>query len=200
MTFFNDEQKECFSENFSNLKLSGQEINSVVFEECSFKDCDFSEVAFIDCKFIECYFLKCNLSVVKLSHSKFNNISFEDCKIIGIDWTQATWPSIALFSPIKFFKCIINDSIFFGLSLNEIVIEECKAHDVDFREGSFCEANFTFTDFTNSLFKETNLTGADFTEAVNYRIDINYNKINRAKFSRYEAVSLLECLEIELID
>jgi fluoroquinolone resistance protein len=105
-----------------------------------------------------------------------------------------------LFSPVKFFKCIINDSSFFGLSLDEIVIEACKAYDVDFREGSFSKANFTFTDFTNSLFNGTNLSGADFTEAVNYRIDINYNVINRAKFSRYEAISLLESLQIELKD
>ncbi len=200
MTCFKNGQKEYFSENFSDLKLTDQKINSVVFEECSFENCDFCEVTFINCEFIKCHFLKCNLSVIKLGHSRFTDIDFEDCKVIGVDWTRATWPSIALFSPIKFFKCIINDSTFFGLSLNEIVIEDCTAHDVDFREGSFCEANFTLTDFTNSLFKETNLTGTDFTEAVNYRIDINYNKINRAKFSRYEAVNLLESLKIELID
>lgn len=87
-----------------------------------------------------------------------------------------------------------------GLKLNEIIIEECKAHEVDFREGSFCNANFTFTDFTNSLFNETNLSGSDFTEAVNYLIDINNNKIKGAKFSRLEALSLLEYLGIELID
>ena len=49
-------------------------------------------------------------------------------------------------------------------------------------------------------FKETDLTGADFTGAVNYRIDINHNKIKKAKFSRLEAVSLLESLDIELTD
>jgi len=200
MTYFKNRHKEYFSENFNDLKLAGQKINSSIFEECSFKNCDFSEVTFIDCEFIECHFLKCNLSVVKLSHSRFNDISFEDCKVVGIDWTQATWPTIALFSPIKFFRCIINDSTFFGLSLNEIIMEECTAHDVDFREGSFCKANFMFSDLLNSLFKETDLTGADFTEAINYQIDINYNKINKAKFSRYEAVNLLESLDIVLVD
>jgi uncharacterized protein YjbI with pentapeptide repeats len=138
--------------------------------------------------------------VAKISQCRFTDAVFKDCKLIGIDWTLATWPDIVLFSPIKFFKCIISDSSFFGLSLNELKIEACKAHDVDFRDGRFCGANFTFTDFSNSLFKETDLTGADFTGAVNYRIDINYNKIKNAKFSRIEAVSLLESLDIELID
>lgn len=154
----------------------------------------------MDCEFIECHFLKCNLSVAKLVNCRLNDVIFEECKMVGIDWTRARWPSIALFSPIKFYKCIMNDSTFFGLSLNEIVIEACKAHEVDFREGKFCDANFTFTDFANSLFKETDLTSADFTEAVNYRININHNLIRKAKFSRYEAVSLLDSLDIELID
>ncbi len=200
MINFKNDQKEYLSENISDLKIPGQKLNSLFFEECSFKDCDFSEIAFVDCEFIECHFSKCNLSVAKIDHCRFSDVVFEECKVIGIDWTKADWPNIALFSPIKFIKCIINDSTFFGLDLREIGIEECKAHDVDFREGNFSEANFTFTDFANSLFRGTNLTGADFTEAINYRIDININRINTAKFSRHEAVYLLESLDIELID
>lgn len=200
MTEFKEDQKEYLSANFSELQLSGQEIDSISFEDCSFKDCDFSETNFIDCRFIECHFVQCNLSVAKIYRCRFNDIVFEGSKVIGVDWTKATWPNITMFSPLKFFKCIINDSTFFGLSLNEIVIEECKAHDVDFRSGSFCESNFTFTDFTGSLFNQTNLSEADFSEAINYQIDVNFNKIKGAKFSRHEAVSLLESLGIELTD
>jgi len=200
MTKFKFDQKEYFSKDISQIKFQGQEIGTTDFEECVFNDCDFSEAMFDKCKFIDCQFFKCNLSIVKLNGSRFNNVVFKDCKAIGIDWTKAAWPSIALSSPITFLKCNISDSTFFGLSIRELVIEECKAHDVDFREGDFCKANFTFTDFTNSLFSVSNLTGADFTEAANYRIDINNNKISRAKFSRQEAVSLLDGLDIELID
>ncbi len=200
MTNFNDAQKEYFSNEFNQLKLPGQEIDSIVFEECVFNECDLSDVTFTRCKFVDCRFIKCNLSLLKPNYSRFIEVLFEDCKAIGVDWTKAEWPSIALPSPLKFLKCIINDTTFFGLNLTELVIEECKAHDVDFREGDFSEANFTFTDFTNCLFNETNLTGADFTEAVNYLIDINHNRIKEATFSRHEAVSLLEGLDIELVD
>ena len=77
---------------------------------------------------------------------------------------------------------------------------ECKAHEVDFRNGSFRDSEFSYTDFTLSLFGKTDLTGADFTEAVNYDIDIFDNKIEKAKFTRYEAVRLLNCLNVELLD
>lgn len=79
-------------------------------------------------------------------------------------------------------------------------MEECKAHDVDFRECNLTAASFTYTDFAHSLFRKTNLARANFTEAVNYDIDIQINEIKGAKFSRYEAARLLEGLGIELVD
>jgi hypothetical protein len=50
------------------------------------------------------------------------------------------------------------------------------------------------------LFGKTNLVSADMTEALNYNIDLHENNIKNAKFSRYEAMRLLDCLEIELVD
>lgn len=200
MTEFSAEQKGYISANFNELLLSGQKIDSTSFEDCTFTNCDFSETEFTNCKFIDCHFLQCNLSILKIKGCQFIDVVIKDSKAIGIDWTKAKWPNISLFSPLKFYQCILNDSTFMGLSLSEIVIEDCRAHEVDFRDGSFCDANFSATDFTNSFFNKTNLSGADFTEAVNYQIDINYNNLKGAKFSRHEAVYLLESLGIELVD
>ncbi len=200
MTDLNRGQKEYLSSTFDELVLSNQILDAILFEDCTFTSGDFNETEFVGCKFIDCRFSQCNLSIAKIDSCRFSDVVIEDSKVIGIDWTKAKWPKIPLFSPINFYKCIMNDSTFMGLSLNEIVIEECKAHDVDFRDGSFCDANFRYTDFTNSLFNETNLSGSDFTEALNYKIDINYNQLKGAKFSRLEAVCLLEGLGIELVE
>lgn len=200
MTDFADDKNEYISESFNGLNLSGKEICFKEFDDCTFKECDFSDVIFRECKFIDCHFVKSNLSNIKIGYSKFSEVFFDECKLIGVDWTNASWPGLALCSPIKFNKCILNDASFLGLNLAEIVIEECKAHDVDFREGNFREADFTYTDFSNSLFNKTNLTGANFTEATNYNINVYLNDIEGAKFSRYEAVNLLESLGVELVD
>ncbi len=194
------DENEFFSKNFSNLNLSGATIAAKEFEVCEFKDCDFSDASFSKCKFIDCTFIRCNLSLVNITLSQFRDVFFDECKMIGVNWTKAAWSKLIPFSPIKFRKCIVNDSSFFGLNLEEMVLEECKAHDADFRSGNFSRANFEYTDFSNSLFGKTNLTSANFNEAVNYDIDIFDNKIKNAKFNRYEAVRLLNCLEIELID
>ncbi|WP_281662138.1 MULTISPECIES: pentapeptide repeat-containing protein [Halomonadaceae] len=95
---------------------------------------------------------------------------------------------------------VLNDSSFYGLSLQDLVLEECKAHNVDFREGDFSNSNFTYSDLSGCFFVNTNLTGADFSEASDYNIDIYRNIIKKAKFSRFEAVRLLDSLEIELVD
>ncbi len=200
MSEIEDKTGEYLSKNFKGLNLSGNELISKEFDNCNFSDCDFSGAILDKSKFIDCNFVKCNLSLIKIEQSKFIDVMFEECKAIGIDWTKASWSNFKLNSPIRFYKCIINDSSFFGLSLEEIIIEECKAHDVDFREGNFSESNFSYTDFSNGLFNNTNLTGANFSEAINYNIDVYFNIISRAKFSRCEATRLLDSLGVELVD
>ncbi|MFV1984813.1 MAG: pentapeptide repeat-containing protein [Thiohalomonadales bacterium] len=195
-----DDVDEFTSEEFKCLNLTCKDLSDKVFDSCIFKDCDFNEAVLDRSKFIDCHFIQCNLSLIKIEQSKFLDVFFEECKVIGVDWTSASWSNYTLSSPIKFYKSIINDSSFFGLRLEEIELEECKAHDVDFREGNFSEANFSYSDFTNCLFNKTNLTGVNFVEAINYNIDVYFNEITRAKFTRFEAIRLLDSLDVELVD
>ncbi|MGI9274419.1 MAG: pentapeptide repeat-containing protein [Endozoicomonas sp.] len=200
MNDFDEKDSEYLSKTFAGLDLSGQRLVSKEFDGCTFIDCDFSEAVFEKCRFIDCQFEKCNLSLVRLNYSKFIDVIFKSSKLIGVDWTKAAWANILPSSPVGFSKCIINDSSFFGLELREIAMEECKAHDVDFREGDFRDGVFDYTDFAGSLFSNTNLSSASFAEAANYDIDVNLNTVREAKFTRLEAVRLLNSLGIELLD
>lgn len=191
---------EYWSKNFDGLDLSGKEIDATEFEACTFKDCDFSDAVFRHCKFIDCEFVSCNLSLVNLEYSRFSEVVFRDSKLVGVNWTRAQWPNMAFGSPLGFYRCILNDASFFGLKLQDMVLEECKAHHADFREADLGRGNFTYTDFSASLFGGTQLGEADFTEATNYDIDLHDNVLKSARFSRHEAVRLLEYLDIELTD
>jgi fluoroquinolone resistance protein len=193
-------EKAYLTRIFKNLTETNTEISGVEFEGCEFHECNFTETTFRKCRFIECTFSHCNLSVIKVPQSKFSDVVFKECKLVGVDWTKAAWPKLAFSVSLKMHNCIINDSSFFGLKLDEIVIKQCKAHDVDFRDGSFVGADFSYTDFTDCLFAKTILSGADFYEAINFDIDIFNNNIKKARFSRYEAARLLNSLDIELVD
>lgn len=191
---------EYFSKIFIGLDAVGESFSEIVFEGCEFQQCSLSDVNFYKCKFVDCSFTASNLSNMTINYSKFFDVSFSQCKLVGIDWTKADWPSFNSYSPLSFTECIINDSSFFGLSLSDMLLEYCKAHDVDFRNGNFTKAKFCFTDFTHSLFLKTNLREADFSESENYDIDIYNNDIKSARFSRHEAIRLLNSVDIELVD
>jgi len=200
MDILNQENKEFYQQEFKSLDLSRKTLSGKTFDNCRFIECDFTQAQLFHCQLIECQFINCNLSLVKLNQSRFLDVIFESCKAIGIDWTNAYWPNIALCSPIKFHKSILNDSIFFGLELAEIMIKDCKVYEVDFREANLERADFSGSDLNASIFNETNLTAADFTDATSYAIDFKYNKISKAKFNRCEAIRLLNSLDIILVD
>jgi len=193
-------KREFWSETLKDSDFSGMEVTSKEFDGCTFEKCNFSEATFKKCNFVDCEFTNCNLSLVKIEYSKFSDVSFRDSKLIGINWTKVSWPSLIFSPPIKFYKSILNDCSFYGLFMRDLVMEECKAHNVDFREGDFSNSNFTYTDLSGCFFGNTNLSGADFSEATDYDIDIYQNIIKKAKFSRFEAVRLLGSLKIELVD
>jgi uncharacterized protein YjbI with pentapeptide repeats len=98
---------------------------------------------------------------VKLPYTHFSEVDIVDCKLVGVDWTRADWSSFNLRARLKFSLCILNDSSFFGLSLNELKLDKCKLHDVDFRGGDFSNSFMTGCDFTNSLFMQTTVSLSD---------------------------------------
>jgi fluoroquinolone resistance protein len=198
MTLANN--SEYFSQNFTSIDAAGESFSEIIFENCTFQQCTFTETRFYKCKFVDCDFIASNLSNIKIDYSKFYDTSFKASKLVGVDWTKADWPRFNTSAPISFSECIINDSSFFGLHLNDLLLEHCKAQDVDFRGCNLSRAKFCYSDLTSSLFLKTNLREADFSEAENYDIDIFNNEIKAARFSRMEAVRLLNSLDIELVD
>jgi len=185
---------------FDKHECSENRYSDIEFEECLFTDCDFSGKEFQHCKFVRCEFIRCNLSLIALPQTKLFGVTFQESKLIGIDWTKIIWAMYHLDFELKFERCILNDSSFFGLTLNELVFDECKLHDVDFREGDFSGSIMNYCDFTHSIFMRTNLQHVDFSESTNYTINVLENRIKGAKFSRFEALSLLDSLDIELVD
>ena len=192
-------EKEYFSNNFKQVVLAGGSVEYIEFEDCSFKECDFSESSFVHCKFIDCLFENCNLNNAKLSFSKLTDVSFENCKLMGIDWTQVNWPNLSIASQVKFDSCLLSHGSFFGLELSELTMQHCKSHEVDFRECNLFQAQLNFTDFSYSQFHRTDLREANFEDAFHYSIDVLNNKIKGAIFSREEALSLLDSLGIDLV-
>lgn len=193
----NGEYFECI---FDDVNASQQHFSGIQFEDCTFNDCDFNEATFKHCKFIHCHFNRCQMSVVKWAYTELFDMNFIECKLIGVDWTQADWPTFRLHPELVFKQCMLNGASFFGLMLNELLFESCQLHDVDFREGDFKHSTIRQCDLFQSQFMRTQLQSVDFTDSVNIDINILNNPLTKATFSRLEALNLLQGLDITLVD
>ncbi|MDY0116929.1 MAG: pentapeptide repeat-containing protein [Sulfurimonadaceae bacterium] len=191
---------DCFAEEFEKINLSQTTIKKAEFEECTFIACDFSETFFHSCRFIDCRFLNCNLSLMKLTDTTMSGCEFMACKMIGIDWTMCDWKSLLSSETLEFRDSILNDSNFFGLKLDGLVMKKCSVKDVDFRLGSFMKADFSSSDFKGAWFDKTHVEYANFTDTANTQINLQMNYIKGAIFNKFEALFLLESLGIVLVD
>ncbi len=194
-----DDQIVYVEQVFEDVDLTHKEFVSKKFNECTFDKCDLSYAVFRNCRFLNCTFQTCNLSLVDVTGSSFAGVVFSESNVIGVNWTKASWPKGKPLYPIEFLKCNLNHSTFIGLNLHGIRIEECLAKEVDFRDADLTKADLSYTDFIGSLFLNTNLRKADLTGSKNYAINITLNKVEKAKFSFPEAMSLLYNLDIELV-
>ena len=191
---------DYYEETFKGLIWNDKRLSGASFEECEFIDCDFSDSRFHGCKFTQCEFVRCNLSLADMANSQLYGLTFKDCKLVGVDWTKADWPQYYRDFELKFQRCLLNDASFYGLTLNELVLDECRVHDADFREGNFTDSQMTHCTFDRSLFMHTNLERVDFSDSTGCSIDVLANELKGATFSSFEAGHLLESLGIVLVD
>jgi uncharacterized protein YjbI with pentapeptide repeats len=191
--------EDNFAESFHDLSLSGGEIFKKEFEDCTFSGCDFSHTTIKQSIFSDCHFKGCDFTLADLVDTKFSAVVFEECKLIGIDWSRADWSSLTQ-RPLRFVHSTLNSASFWGVKMPKWQITECNASEADFREADLSEADLCGTDFSKALFRNSNLTDANFSQAKNFDIDIRVNTLTGAKFSRYEAVRLLQGLGIELTE
>ncbi|MGD8457395.1 MAG: pentapeptide repeat-containing protein [Anaerolineales bacterium] len=200
MTKAISDQAEYEGESFKNLKYAGKTIESAAFFECAFTECAFQEAIFTNCQFKQCTFENCDLSMLKVKGCTFVETDFKHSKVIGVNWMEAAWDTAGFLRALSFEHCTINFSIFFGLTLKEIIIKDCTALEADFTEADLTKADCRGTDFAKCRFMQTNLTEADFVGAKNYAIDARINTLKKTRFSLPEAENLLHSLDIVLVE
>ncbi len=186
-------QSSFVEEKISHINLNASVLKDKEFENCTFERCSFVNVIFDNCKFIECKFIECVLSAIKPNNNSFVDITFQDSKVIGVDWTIAK-----NIRSLSFMKSQLDYSNFSYLKLPKMKLTNCIVHDVDFTETDLTEGDFSGSDFEKTIFSNTNLTKVDFRRASNYAIDFRYNILKKAQFTLPEAANLLNSLDILL--
>ena len=127
--------------------------------------------------------------------TSFTNIQINNCKAIGIIWSNANNPV-----SLNFKESRISFSSFYGKNLKKAQFINCVADEVDFTECNLVMASFEGTELRNAKFSNTDLSKASFLGAKDFFINPNTNKLKQAKFHLQEALSFLSFLEIEIVD
>ncbi len=186
-----DETIEHEGKLFEKIQWQEKEVSGRKFIDCTFRNCQLNGLIFSDCHFTDCKFEDCDLSLIKVKGSFFSHLQITRCKAIGIHWFDTGKP----FS-IGFTDSNISYSSFFGKPLKKTKFKNCVAKEVDFSECILTEADFSGTDLEGTRFSNTDLSLANFKEARNYFIDVQFNKVKKAKFSLPEALRLLDSFDI----
>ncbi len=180
-------QKTFEKEVFINVRINNRE-----FEDCVFKNCDFSNTDFAETTFLDCEFIDCNLSLAKMRNTSLKIVHFKNCKLLGILFHET---AEFLFS-VHFQDCILDCASFANKK-----IPKTKFINSSLKETSFIGANLSNSIFDNcnldgTIFNDTNLKMTDFSTSYNYKIDPEFNSMQKAKFSMQGIAGLLDKYDI----
>ena len=184
---------EHLGENYTGANLEMAHWSGHVYEDCTFKGCDFKGLSLANCQLMACTLINCDLSNVNMSNARLRDMTFENCKLLGIQWVQ-----LNSFVNPTFRQSHLDYSNFIGLKLKKNIFTKCRLRDVDFSQTDLSECDFQESDFLNARFHNTKLLKANFRGAVNYLIDPVDNLVRGAHFSMPEAQGLLAGLGIFL--
>lgn len=180
---------------FENLSVPGGEVTGATFDRCTFLRCNLQQTVFDECTFNNCTFEGCDLSLIRFKSTTFNIVNINNSKAIGIAWRECSNPVYVGFKDSQ-----VSYSSFYGKKLKKMQMVNCVALEADFTACDLQQSSFERTDLAGAHFSDTDLTQANFAGARNYEINPATNRIKGAKFSLPDALSLLNYLDIQVVD
>lgn len=172
---------------FKNALEKLTDSEACIFEQCDLENLDLSQLHFINCTFIEC-----NLSNIKLNETSLQNCEFKRCKMIGFHVEHCNPFGLKL----SFEQCLLNDSSFYGMQLQQTMFNDCQLIHVDFGYANLTQAYFGQCNLHQAIFDQTNLVKANLKTAYNFSINPTENNLKQAQFSKENCLGLLHHFKI----
>jgi uncharacterized protein YjbI with pentapeptide repeats len=179
---------------FEKLVMFEAKISNREFDGCVFKNCEFSNSIFSECVFMDCEFIDCNLSMVKLPATGLKNVTFKDSKLLGIRFDEC---EDFLFN-VTFINSVLDYSWFTNKKIPKTGFVNCSLKGVNFANCDLTSADFDNANLDGAIFDTTILKSADFSTAYNFRIDPEFNPMQKAKFSVNGIPGLLDKYDIRI--
>lgn len=179
---------------FENVDYTEKDLSEREFINCSFINCDFSKSNLSNNDFVDCQFERCNFTMAVLDKSTLSKVYFSHCKILGVNFSKCN----SLLFSVDFQHCALDYSSFFRRKMKKTKFKDCSLKDVDFEEADLTSSVFDHCDLSNTGFKLSILEKVDFRTSRNYIIDLDLNKVKKAKFHYMGIVGLLAKYDIDI--
>ncbi len=179
---------------FEKLVLFDAKISGREFDGCVFKNCELSNSVFSDCVFMDCEFIGCNLSMAKMPGTGLKTVTYKDCKLLGIRFDECD----GFLFKVDFQSSVLDYSWFTNKKMPKTLFAGCSLKGVNFSGCDLTASDFANANLDGAIFDETVLKSADFTTAYNFRIDPEFNPMQKAKFSVNGIPGLLEKYDIKI--
>ena len=179
---------------FEKITYAGIEVRGREFENCSFRFCDFSNSNFSHNRFTNCQFIGCNLALMKLNHATLDNVVFQDCKVIGLNFSECA----AFLFTVRFENSLLDYASFMNRKMPKTLFRNSSLKHAVFTNALLGQSVFDNTDLQGAIFNTTNLQEANLVSAFNYAIDPELNNIKKAAFSPHGIIGLLAKYDIRV--
>ena len=188
------ESKVFREKNFESEIFSKYRLYDCEFINCSFKDCTLEDV-----ELSNCYFKACDLISLEFKNSIVRNIVIEESNLIGTNWSHLVNTNAGYSNPIdKLTASFLKYNSFFEMTLKNTDLSSNTYQDCIFSDSNLSMSSFKGSQFNETQFIACDLSCVDFRDARGYMIDMNTNRIKKAKFSYPEVQNLLNFLDIEI--
>jgi uncharacterized protein YjbI with pentapeptide repeats len=178
--------------------VNWRSISDSEFNDCTFLDSDLNHASVDASRFLDCRFERCDLSLWKPVDSVFGGCRFEDSRMLGIDWTPAAWPRVALHDPNRFVRCDLSMGTFNDLDLGAVEFWECRLRETSFRFARLSGSRFDGSDCLGCDFHGSDLTGARLVGVLGLTVDPSSTKLAGATVDAATGVNILESLGLIL--
>lgn len=178
-------QTEFDEEIFDDLDLQGFDFAGKEFCRCTFRNTKLQESRWKQARLEDCVFEGCDLTHAVPSDMRANGVLFRGCKVLGVEWTNA---SLSL--QISFEECDLRYCSFLELNLRKTSFVRCKATEAHFIGVDLTDADFSGTDLTGSTFEGTTLARANFITAHGAHLDPAKNRVKDVRIGVESAVLL----------
>jgi fluoroquinolone resistance protein len=169
-------------------------LDTLDFVECRFIGCEFRSQTLRGCRFFDCTFERMDASAADLTDSTVRGATFNDCKLLGINWTV-----LRSLESSRWERCLLDGACFQGLALNETHWNECRLREVDFSDCKLQKTKFHGSDLEGANFARADLTAADFTASTGLFVDPNYVRLSMTVVEMDVVLRMAEALGLRVV-